>query len=292
MYIKFWGTRGSIPVPGHSTLKYGGNTPCVELRTSNNRLIILDAGSGIRELGKFLDSNGYADPIDIFVSHYHWDHIQGIPFFLPLYDKKNKITFFGETSNGEKVKSILQNQMTANYFPINLNEICANTTFEEIKINSSYQIDGIKIETLRANHSSPTVTYKFIDGDKSIVYMTDNELKLNDTSDKIDERKISELVEMNKDLINFCAGCDYLIHDSMYDEISILGKKGWGHTGNVTLTYFSILAKVKNLILFHYNPDYTDEKIDNLLEKTINIAKGERAELNCIASKEGMSIEF
>ncbi len=252
MYIKFWGTRGSIPVPGSSTLKYGGNTPCVELRTSKNQLIILDAGSGIRELGKYLSNNGYNNSIDIIVSHYHWDHIQGIPFFLPLYDKKNKITFYGETSNGEKIKSILQHQMTANYFPINLNEICANTTFEEININNSYNIGGIKVETLRANHSSPTVTYKFIDGDKSIVYMTDNELKLKDSIDLSDADNLHTILEMNKELIEFCKGCDYLIHDSMYDEISILGKKGWGHTGNVTLTYFSILAKVKNLILFHY----------------------------------------
>ena len=292
MYIKFWGTRGSIPVPGNNTLKYGGNTPCVELRTSKNRLMILDAGSGIREFGKYLDNNGYEDSIDIFVSHYHWDHIQGIPFFLPLYDTKNKITFFGETSNGEKIETILQNQMRANYFPINLNEICANTAFEEITINSSYNIDGIKVETLRANHSSPTVTYKFIEGNKSIVYMTDNELKLNEKDNNITESTVSDIVEMNKDLIEFCYGCDYLIHDSMYDEVAILGKKGWGHTGNVTLTYFSILAKVKNLVLFHYNPDYTDEKIDNLLEKTITIAKGEGAELNCIASREGMCIEF
>ncbi len=292
MYIKFWGTRGSIPVPGQTTLKYGGNTPCVEIRTNNNQLIILDAGSGIRELGKYLSGNGYNDPINIIVSHYHWDHIQGIPFFLPLYDKKNKITFYGETSNGEKIKSILQNQMTSNYFPINLDEICANAAFEEIKINSSYNIANIRVETLRANHSSPTVTYKFIDGEKSIVYMTDNELKLKDSIDDSNKIDVNDIVELNKELIDFCYGCDYLIHDSMYDEISILGKKGWGHTGNVTLTYFSIIAKVKNLVLFHYNPDYSDEKIDNLLEKTITIAKGEGTELNCIASKEGMSIEF
>ncbi len=289
MYIKFWGTRGSIPVPGNNTLKYGGNTPCVELRTSNNKLIVLDAGSGLRELGKHLSKNGYEDSINILVSHYHWDHIQGIPFFLPLYDKRNKITFFGETSNGEKIKNILDSQMTSNYFPINLNEICANTSFQEVTVNNSYEINGVKVETLRANHSSPTITYKITDGDKCLVYMTDNELKLNDTNN---EHNISEIVELNKELVDFCSGCDYLIHDSMYDEISILGKKGWGHTGNVTLAHFSILSKVKNLILFHYNPDYTDDKIDKLLEETVSIVKSKNAELNCIASKEGMCIEF
>ncbi len=289
MIIKFWGTRGSIPVPGNNTLKYGGNTPCVEVRTSSNQLIILDAGSGIRELGKHLCTNGCDKSIHILISHYHWDHIQGIPYFLPLYEKNHEIIFYGETSYGEKIKEILSNQMTSNYFPININEMSAGTTFKEIKVNSSYKIDGVKVETLRANHSSPTITYKITDGNKSLVYMTDNELKLHQTSNGYSYLEIKEL---NKDLIDFCSGSDYLIHDSMYDETTILGKKGWGHSGNITLAYFSIISKIKNLILFHYNPDYSDDKIDAILQETGAIFESENSEINCLASKEGMCIEF
>ncbi|MGD1006736.1 MAG: MBL fold metallo-hydrolase [Ignavibacteriaceae bacterium] len=289
MFLKFWGTRGSIPVPGNSTIKYGGNTPCVEVRNNEKKLIVLDAGSGLRELGKHIAQNGHEDSIHIFISHYHWDHIQGIPFFMPLYEKSNTITFYGEEFNGKKVKELLGHQMALNYFPINIDEVGAKTSFVEIKTNSVYQIGDVKVETRRANHSSPTITFKFTEGKKKIVYMTDNELHLRDSPH---EYSAMEILEKNKELVEFCSGCDYLIHDSMYDEISVLGKRGWGHTGNITLAYFSILSKVKNLVLFHYNPDYSDEKIDALLKETLSVLNSENSGINCIASKEGMCIEL
>ena len=289
MLLRFWGTRGSIPVPGDSTIKYGGNTPCIEVRTNDNQLIILDAGSGIRELGKQIAKNGHIDSIHIFISHYHWDHIQGIPFFMPLYENGNDITFYGEGCSGKKVKDILAYQMASNYFPINLDEVNSKINFVEIKTNSVYQAGKIKVETHRANHSSPTITYKFTEGDKKVVYMPDNELYLEDPQHI---HSLAEVLEKNKELIDFCSDCDYLIHDSMYDEISVLGKKGWGHTGNVSLAYFSILAKVKNLVLFHYNPDYNDEKIDALLNETLFVLNSENSAINCVASKEGMCIEL
>ena len=288
MYIKFWGTRGSIPVPGNNTLKYGGNTSCVEIGLSNNKLIILDAGSGIRELGKLLVSNGFHDPIDILFSHYHWDHIQGIPFFLPLFYKDNKVNLYGETSNGEQIKDILSCQMTSNYFPIRLDEMNAQIIYHDIKPFYNYEIHGIKLETFRANHSAPTISYKITEGDKTIVYLTDNELVMEDSpKDNIYDK----LLESNKDLMDFCSGCDYLIHDSMYDEASLTGKKGWGHSANVTLAYFGILSQVKNLILFHYNPDYTDDKIDQLLNETNKVLKDENSEVQCLAAMEGLRID-
>jgi phosphoribosyl 1,2-cyclic phosphodiesterase len=289
MYLKFWGTRGSIPVPGDRTIRYGGNTPCVEVRTNDNELIILDAGSGLRELGRELSKNGGPQSIHIFISHYHWDHIQGIPFFMPLYTKGNIITFYGEGCSGKRVKEILGYQMASNYFPINIDEVTAQTNFVEIKTDSVYKIGNIKVETHRANHSSPTISFKFTEGDKKVVYMPDNELLLKDS--KL-ANSSSEILENNNGLIDFCLGSDYLIHDSMYDENSVLGKKGWGHSGNITLAYFSILSKVKNLVLFHYNPDYNDEKIDALLKETLFVLNSENSAINCVASKEGMCIEL
>ena len=288
MYFKFWGTRGSIPVPGNTTVKYGGNTPCIELRTANNNLIILDAGSGLREFGKHIAIDDKDKKIDIFVSHYHWDHIQGIPFFLPLYKQGNEITFYGETSDGKRVDQILSDQMAFNYFPIKIAEMSAHITFKEINPDCTYYLDNIKIETFRANHSSPTISFKISEGNKCLVYMTDNELKLKDYN----QNSSLDILEMNKDLIDFVSGCDYLIHDSMYDESSVFEKKGWGHSCNVTLAYFSILAKVKNIILFHYNPDFTDSKIDEQLQDTLAVFKKEKSGINCIASREGLSINF
>ncbi len=289
MYFKFWGTRGSIPVPGKSTFKYGGNTPCVEIRSSKDKLIILDAGSGIREFGNHLLKNKNDSVIDIFFSHYHWDHIQGIPFFAPLYQREAVVNLYGETCGGERIKDILGSQMASHYFPIELDDMSAKTTFNEIEPNKKYDIDGIKIETFRANHSSPTISFKFTEGEKSFIYLTDNELKLNE----LENGNISsQLLDLNKEIIDFCRGADYLIHDSMYDEALLMKKKGWGHSSNVTLAYFSILSSVKNLILFHYNPDYTDDKIDELLKETRLLLKAEKSEIKCLASMEGLRIDL
>jgi phosphoribosyl 1,2-cyclic phosphodiesterase len=287
MVLKFWGTRGSIPVPGSSTLKYGGNTPCVELRTEENKLLILDAGSGIRELGKDLQKKGFDNNINILISHYHWDHIQGVPFFLPLYKEGVKVCFWGESCQGESIHKILSNQMTDNYFPIKLNELNANIEYFSLKTNDSFELDGLKIDTLRAKHSSPTVTYKIRENGKCIVYLTDNELEIESAAEG---NTFASIKNLNRELIEFCRGCDYLIHDSMYDEAAMLLKKGWGHTGNVTLALFAIIAEVKNLVLFHYNPDYSDDKIDELLNQTKVVMKERSANINCIAAQEGMKI--
>lgn len=285
MEIKFWGTRGSIPVPGKNTIKYGGNTPCVEVKTTNGKTIILDAGSGIRELGNYLVKNNSAQ-ILIFISHYHWDHIQGIPFFAPLYDKNKSIIFYGLHSLGTGIEKLLKNQMNPNHFPVNFSQFNADISFKDISVNEVFNIDEIKIETLMVNHPAPALTYKITEDSKTLIYMTDNEIKLNENNPD----DLEQIEKLNHDSINFCSEADYLIHDAMYDESLIKGKKGWGHSSNISLAYFSILAKVKNLILFHYNPDFTDEKIDNLLEETKGFIKGKNSRINCLASKEGLQI--
>lgn len=289
MYFKFWGTRGSIPVPGKNTLKYGGNTPCVEIRTKSNKLIILDAGSGIRELGNKLISNkNNNNDINVFISHYHWDHIQGLPFFSPLYKENSNITFYGNSVKGSNISDHLKNQMTSKYFPFPLEKVNANIKYKDIFPSETFNLDGMQIQTFLANHPSPTLTFKIIEDHKSLIYLTDNEINFEP------EQKISieNLKKYNKGLINFCEGADYLIHDAMYDEKSLYEKKGWGHSSNVLLAYFSIIAKIKNLILFHYNPDYSDDKIDQLLKETKNIFKEQNSSINCIAAKEGLEIEF
>lgn len=282
MLIKFWGTRGSIPVPGEKTIKYGGNTPCVEIR-HDDKIIILDAGSGLREFGNSL--NGHIKEFDILLTHYHWDHIQGIPFFKPLYKKENKITFYGITSNGVNVKKLLEDQMTHNYFPITISDTAAEVEYIELNVEDKFSLNSMEIETLAVNHPSPTLTYKIKCGDKSVVYMTDNELSLKDLDKK-------DADNYHKKIVEFSYGCDYLIHDAMYEEHSVSSKKGWGHSGNLSLAEFALNAKVKNVILFHYNPDHTDEKIDQLLNETRSLLDSRNSGINCIGSADNLEIQL
>jgi phosphoribosyl 1,2-cyclic phosphodiesterase len=287
MKLKFWGTRGSIPVPGKDTEKYGGNTPCVEIRTNQNNVIILDGGTGIRELGNNLVRNGNED-IFILLSHYHWDHIQGIPFFTPLYHQDRQITFYGLSGDDGDIESMLSRQMTRDYFPVSFKDLAANVDFRKIKPGDSFTLGELNIETIHTNHSSPALTYKIYDKGKSIVYMPDNEIVVKESLEKT---LFDEFEELNKPLIEFCMGSDYLIHDTMYEEISVRGKKGWGHSSNLSAVHFSILADIKNLVLFHFNPEYSDSKVDEMVTQAKEVLKRQNSGINCFAAKEGMEIE-
>jgi phosphoribosyl 1,2-cyclic phosphodiesterase len=288
MFVRFWGTRGSVPVPGENTVKYGGNTPCVEVRTSSNKLIILDAGTGIRALGNFIAENDIEQHLHILISHYHWDHIQGIPFFVPIYQSGRKITFHGIPGNEKSLKKLLENQMERDYFPIKIDETAADVKFEHLRPNDSFRLDGAVIDTFNVYHSSPTLTFKIKESEKTIVYMTDNEL---DVSEEEGNNNSEKLREKNKDLIKFCEGCDYLIHDMMFEDFDI-DKSGWGHSSSKALVHFSIMAGVKNLVIFHYNPAYTDKRIDSILAQTKFWLKQYGSSVNCIAAREGLEISL
>lgn len=289
MYLKFWGTRGSIPVPGYKTVKYGGNTPCVELRTDTNNIFILDAGSGIRELGKHLKGEGFKKVITILLTHYHWDHIQGIPFFLPLYSEHNKIIFVGESDKESSIENLLSGQMNDHYFPVKINQVKSHIDFENISSGSLRVFNDIQLQAIRANHSSPALAYKIFISGKTIVYMPDNELNIK--SHKF-SASFDEITNLNAELIHFCKNCDYLIHDTFYDENSLVSKEGWGHTSYIILAYFSILANVKNLVLFHYNPDYDDNKMDEICLETTKIIMNEKSSVNCLAATEGLKLDI
>jgi phosphoribosyl 1,2-cyclic phosphodiesterase len=183
----------------------------------------------------------------------------------------------------------MKQQMLPNNFPISLEEFKAELHFKEINKNIAYNINGLKVETFILNHPSPTLTFKITEGNASFIYMTDNELNIDHTQERQDD---SYLRSLNQDLIAFCKNCDYFLHDSMYDEDSMCNKKGWGHSSNVSLAQFSIMANIKNLILFHYNPDYDDSKIDCILTETKLFLEKQNSKIKCIASKEGLEIKI
>lgn len=291
MKLKFWGVRGSVPVPGPDTVRYGGNTSTVQIINSDVEFFIIDAGTGIRALGKELAKIKEPAKINILISHTHWDHIQGIPFFAPLYMENFEVNFYTNDVNGNNLSDIVDAQMHPHFFPVKREEVFkAKLNFNKISANKTYRFGDLTVETFPANHSKGTLIFKVTKGNQQVVYMTDNEIMCGGVDGEKDVKEV--IYKNNKAQIEFCKNADYLIHDSMYSRNDYLNKIGWGHSNNISLAYFSLLADVANLVLFHYDPDYSDDMVDELLKQTKNCLKEENAKINCFASQELLELEI
>ena len=289
MEIKFWGTRGSIPVPGQKTVKYGGNTPCIQVTDSDGKFVIIDAGTGIRELGKSIIKSDSVKQLDLLISHTHWDHIQGLPFFTPLYSNDYTVNIYSYPKKDIPADEIIQAQWHPVFFPVKKDVLKAQINLKNIVEKESRSFGNLKVETIAVHHSFGTLAFKISEGKSSLIYMTDNEIYFNEKSDTPD---VDSVETKNRELIEFCHGVDYLIHDAMYSLKDYKLKKGWGHSNNLSLMHFSMLAEVKNLVLFHYEPEYSDEMIEKLLNETKKMFLERSSRINCIAAKELMEIKF
>ena len=251
MKVKFWGTRGSIATPQPGCMRYGGDTSCVEVRTSEGTLLILDAGTGIRRLGESLMREpDWSRRGNILLSHAHWDHIQGIPFFGPAFDPRNEFHFYGQFKVDGRLEALLRGQMEYNYFPVCLNDMGAQMRFTEL-VEQTVKIEEVEVSTCHLPHPQGCFGYRIDDGDSILVYATDNEFEVGMVSDKV--------VELARD-------ADLLIYDTMYDEEEFQRKRGWGHSTWRVGVEVARKANVRTLCLYHHNPEYEDPKIDSLLE--------------------------
>jgi phosphoribosyl 1,2-cyclic phosphodiesterase len=279
--ITFWGVRGSVPTPGPGTVRYGGNTSCVEVR-ADGQIIVLDAGTGIRPLGMALAKEFNGEPIDltVLITHTHWDHIQGFPFFLPAYQPKNTIRVLGYEGARQGLGSTLAGQMESPYFPIALQQMPGNVVIEELQ-SFNFQLGLIHATASTVNHPGIAVGYRLATGGGSIAYLPDNEPFRKGAAVSSQESADSQ----NGKLIEFIRDADVLIIDSQYDSEEYSHHIGWGHGCVDDVVRLAILANVKRLYLFHHDPAHDDDRIDAMLAHAREVAKDSDVEV--FAAMEG-----
>jgi len=244
--VKFYGTRGSIPVSGPQYLEFGGNTSCLKVTIKDdNRIGILDAGTGIRLLGNEMKAQKFKqDEILIGFTHFHWDHIQGLPFFAPAFDPDQKLIIMalGKKRKIKNLKEIFAAQMRKKYFPLRLQKMGAQFEFAQPELKTN-NIRGTSVSAIKHKHPGGAFSYRFERNSKSFVYCTDIE-----HGDKF-----------KKKLIDFCHGVDLLIHDAQYTSEELKTRKGWGHSSYAQAIQMAEFAGVKQLVLTHHDPDHDDD---------------------------------
>ena len=278
--LTFWGTRGSIPTPGPQTARYGGNTACISLTGRDGRLTILDAGSGLRPLGSELMRRRRALAADILLSHTHWDHIQGLPFFKPLSASGNRIRVFGAAQEGMSLEEILKRQMDPMVFPVPLEALSAKLDVHDIS-EGELPLEDFRARTFRLRHPGTTLGYRLcpVTGGREVAYITDNELGAGGTY-PVGENWRARLVE-------FLRGADTLIHDAMYSDQFIGVRAGWGHSTPRQAVELAAEASCTRLLLFHHEPEHDDGMLDGLLADAREHARAVAPKLVVEAAIEG-----
>ena len=284
--LRFWGTRGSIPSPGLATSRYGGNTPCVELRTADGRLVILDAGTGIRELGRSLMASANGDGVegDIFLTHAHWDHIQGIPFFAPLFHKGNHFTIWGSRSLQTSIDQVVRDQMSPVVFPVSFEELQAQIDFQELAEERRAGV-GYEVAAMAVRHPGGALGYRFTERNErggGLVYVSDNELNA--------VARYDTPAEWRHSFVQFVQGAAVLIHDTMYRPDEYSSFVGWGHSTYEDAVELAIEASVDRLVLFHHHPERTDDDVDRCVASCREMVKARGARLEVLAAAEGMTL--
>jgi phosphoribosyl 1,2-cyclic phosphodiesterase len=300
-YLRFWGVRGSYPAPFETHLRAGGNTSCVEVRVGDH-LLVCDAGSGLIPLGNLLMGQSQIRDLLIILTHYHWDHISGLPFFVPAFTRDWKLEFFGPGENPAEIEESLAEQMRAPYFPVETETWLADIRYRQVK-NGTFSHGPIKIQTFNVHHPGTTFGYRIRAAGKTIVYVSDNELlfldhSINQRLNKrdMDEREQALLREMKEEekwtALKFMMDADILIHDAQYSPEDYRKKRGWGHSCYIDTVNCAIDARVKKLYLYHLDPNYPDDVVDELHRRSLKIIHERRSELRCYVAREGHVVDL
>jgi phosphoribosyl 1,2-cyclic phosphodiesterase/CheY-like chemotaxis protein len=290
--LKFWGVRGSIPTPGPQTVQYGGNTSCVELR-ADGELIVLDAGSGIRPLGVQLRNEFKSRPINLslLISHTHWDHIQGFPFFVPAYNPKNQVRILAFEGARKGLEATLASQMESPYFPISMQQMPGNLYVQELK-DMEFRVGKVHIKASFMNHPGICVGFRIETSGGSIAYLPDNELfrRLRTSGGDQGESNTAFAERQDQKLVEFICGCDVAIMDSQYDAEEYPDHVGWGHSCVDDTVDVAMKAGVKHLFLFHHDPDHDDAHIAKMLAGARVQAQEAGSKMIVDAAREGLEV--
>lgn len=292
MRVTFWGTRGSVATPGKSTTKYGGNTACVEIR-AGRQILIFDAGTGIRELGLKILKEFDTKPLTIhlFISHTHWDHIQGFPFFLPAYSADNRIHVYGPPGRDKSFDKIFRAQMDSDYFPVDLGDMSPNIEVHEVR--ETITIDNLKIDHFYLNHPALTIGYRITEGKKSVVYATDNEPYHGSihASGRIAAGDTDLPTLLDERFVDFIRGADLYIGEAQYTNDEYEEKMGWGHSSVETTVRFAVEGNTKQLAIFHHDPQHSDAFIDMMVTHARKLVRNYRGKTKCFAAREGLRVD-
>ena len=284
MQVRFWGTRGSIAAPGPSTARFGGNTSCVEVRASDGTVIILDCGTGARELGLHL-AQTMPQPIrlHLFIGHTHWDHIQGFPFFVPAFLPGSELNIYAPLGFQRGLEEAMAGQMEYSYFPVKMRDLRSRIHFTELD-EGFFRVGGVLVETQFLNHTAPTIAYRMTSDGATIAYATDHEPFWN-ASGRVsqhpgDERHIA-----------FLKGANLVIHDAQYTDAEYRDKVGWGHSSIEYAVDVALAAGVERLVLFHHDPAHDDPMMEQM-EAMARAHVGQRGQaLDVLAAREGLELE-
>ncbi len=305
--VTIWGDRGSMPCPGPDTVVFGGNTSCIEIRVGDPaapRIIILDAGSGIRQLGDHLMRNDFKRgplDLDMFLTHTHWDHIMGFPMFTPIYVPGTKLRIHGAVTYEEDTLSdIIGNQLSYKYWPVRQSELSAKITYEHLKETSIDMGGGLTLRTKYLNHPIVCLGYRFEYEGRSFVSVYDHEpfqniFPTDPSNPDYDEMAAEEgekvAREENDRILQFMKGADFLIHDAQYTEKEYKASKlGWGHSSHERVINAAHRAGVKRLALFHHDPNRTDAELAELELRYKAMIEG-KTSLQVDMSREGMTVQ-